>query len=187
MMAKKYNPVKVITGVVRLLNANIWEPLEVPDRGSIYTATILNPKNDSKTVLGINTAIQGAFAVGRLARKGHVGRNPMQNYPLHDGDDGSLPTVFNGCYYINAASLTAPQILDHQLNPVTDASTVGSGCLARVSLSFFYIFRPRASRVGCMLGNIQKARISDSYEALPDAGFENCLDDYLLIFDKGPG
>ena len=151
MMAKKYNPVKVITGVVRLLNANIWEPLEVPDRGSIYTATILIPKNDSKTVLGINTAIQGAFAVGRLARKGHVGRNPMQNYPLHDGDDGSLPTVFNGCYYINA------------------------------------IFRPRASRVGCMLGNIQKARISDSYEALPDAGFENCLDDYLLIFDKGPG
>jgi hypothetical protein len=186
-MAKKYNPVKVVTGVVRLLNANIWGPLEVPGRGGIYTATILIPKDDSKTVTGINTAVQGAFAAGRLERKGHVGRNPTQNYPVHDGDDRSLPPVFNGCYYINAASLTAPQILDHQLYPVTDSGTVGSGCLVRVSLSFFYVFRPRASRVGCMLGNIQKARISDSYEAIPDASFEKCLDDYLLIFDKDPG
>ena len=143
--------------------------------------------NDSKTVLGINTAVQGAFAAGRQARKGFVGRNPRQNHPLHDGDDGFLPEVFHGCYYINAASLTAPQILDHQLNPVTDTGIVGSGCLVRVSLSFFYISRPKASRMGCMLGNIQKARIADTYEALPDAGFKNCLDEYLLIFDKRPG
>ena len=186
-MANRYNPVKTVTGVVRLLNANIWEPVEVPGRGSIYTATILIPKDDRKTILGINTAVHGAFAAGRQARKGHVGRNPRKDHPLHDGDDGSLPAVLRGCYYINAASLTVPQILDHQLNPVTDAGAVGSGCLVRVSLSFFYIFRPRASRVGCMLGNIQKARISDSYEVLPDAGFENCLDEYLLIFDKDSG
>ena len=186
-MANRYNPVKAVTGVVRLLNANIWEPVEVPERGSIYTATLLIPKDDSKTVLGINTAVQGAVAEYRRARKGHVGRNPRYAHPLHDGDDGSLPAVFRGCYYINAASLAAPQILDHQLNPVTDAGTVGSGCLARVSLTFFYIFRPKVFRVGCMLGNIQKVRISDSYEALPDVNFENCLDEYLLIFDKGPG
>lgn len=186
-MANSYNPVKAVTGVVLLLNANIWEPIDVADRGSIYTATILIPKDDSKTVLGINTAVQGAVAEYRRTRKGHVGRNPRYSHPLNDGDNGSLPAVFRGFYYINASSLTAPQILDHQLNPVTDAGAVGSGCLARVSLSFFYIFRPKASRVGCMLGNIQKARISDSFEALPDAGFENFLDEYFLIFDKDPG
>ena len=186
-MADRYNPVKAVTGVVRLLNANIWEPVKVPGRGSIYTATILIPKDDSKTVLGVNTAVHGAIAEYRRARKGHVGRNPRYTHPLHDGNGGSLTAVFHDCYYINAASLTAPQILDHQLNPVTDTGTVGSGCLARVSLTFFYIFRPKVFRVGCVLGNIQKVRISDSYEALPDVNFENCLDEYLLIFDKGPG
>ncbi len=185
-MSKKYRPTKVVTGVVRLLNAHIWEPTDIPGYDDFYSATILIPKEDVKTILGINTAIDSAIAVGMTTHGGTRGRKPYVKLPLHDGDIDCLASGFQGYYYINAASLTAPQVFDHQLFLVTDSTTVGSGSWVRVSLSFFFIYEKGRSYIGCELGNIQKARISDSYEPLEDAGFESFLDEYFRIFEK-PG
>ena len=183
-MKNKYRTVKVVTGAVRLVNANIWSPVEVPGRGSIYTATILIPKGDSKTLLGIRTAVDSAAAAGIADLGGHRGKKPKRYLPPYDGDADGLPPVFRGCWYVNAASLTAPQILDHQLYPVADQSTVGSGSWVRVSLAFFLVYKKGGSRIGCQLGNIQKARISDSYEKIADTGFDRFLDDFLRVFEK---
>ncbi len=185
-MSKKYRPTKVVTGVVRLLNAHIWEPAGIPGYDDFYSATLLIPKEDVKTILGINTAIDNAIAEGMAAHGGTRGRKPYVKLPLHDGDINCLAPVFKGCHYINVASLTAPKVFDHQLFPVSDSNSVGSGSWVRVSLTFFFIYEKGRSRVGCELGNLQKARISDSYEPLEDAGFESFLDEYFRIFEK-PG
>lgn len=183
-MKQKYRPAKVITGAVRLLNAHIWEPACIPGYGDFYAATILVPKGDAKTILGINTAIGNAAVAGIAAHGGHTGRKPMRNLPLHDGDAFCLAPIFNGYIFVNAASLTAPKVFDHQLFPVTDSKMVGSGSWVRASLTFFLIYEKGRSRMGCELGNIQRARISDNYEPLEDAGFETFLDEYLRIFEK---
>ena len=186
-MGKKYRPTKIVTGVVRLLNAHIWEPADIPGYDGFFASTLLIPKEDDKTILGINTAIDNAIALGMAAHGGTRGRKPYVKLPLHDGDTDCLAPVFRGCHYLNAASLAAPQVFDHQLFPVTDTNAVGSGSWVRVSLTFFLIYEKGHSRMGCELGNIQKARISDSYELLEDAGFETFLDEYFRIFEKPRG
>ena len=56
---------KVVTGVVRLSYANVWEPKAVSE-GQIpkYSVSIIIPKDDKDTLAKINAAIDAAIEEG---------------------------------------------------------------------------------------------------------------------------
>ena len=62
-MAKQSNT-KVITGLVRLSYANVWEPKSINGGDPKYSCSIIIPKTDAETVNAINDAIDCAIKEG---------------------------------------------------------------------------------------------------------------------------
>ena len=60
-MANRSNTTKVVTGIVRLSYANVWEPTSVNGGSPKYSVSLLIPKHDEKTVAAINAAIDTAI------------------------------------------------------------------------------------------------------------------------------
>jgi betaine reductase len=55
--AKRTNPTKVVTGVVRLSYANVWEPKSINGGAEKYSVSLIIPKSDTKTLSAINEAV----------------------------------------------------------------------------------------------------------------------------------
>lgn len=71
-------------------------------------------------------------------RKGGPFRSKAQvELPLRDGDYQLPDGIFHNCFYLNVSSIDAPQVFDYKLNPITYHESFFSGCLARVSLTFY--------------------------------------------------
>ena len=156
-MAKQSNT-KVITGLVRLSYANVWEPKSINGGDPKYSCSIIVPKTDTETVHAINDAIDCAIKEGVGKFGGKIPPKGALKLPLRDGDTERDDDSYKGCFFINANSKTAPQIVDKHVRPIIDRSEVYSGVYAHVSLSF-YAFNTNGNRgVACGLGNIQKAR-----------------------------
>ncbi len=152
------NATKVVTGVVRLSYANVWEPKSINGGKEKFSTSIIIPKSDVKTVEAIRKAIDAAIEEG-IGKFG--GKKPARGslkLPLRDGDTERDDEAYRDSWFLNANSITAPQIVDSHVQPILDRSEVYSGCYARVSLSF-YAFNSNGNRgVACGLGNIQKVR-----------------------------
>jgi len=102
--------------------------------------------------------------------------------PLRDGDTERDDDAYAGCYFVNANSKTAPQIVDKYVRPILDRSEVYSGVYAHVSLSF-YAFNTNGNKgVACGLGNIQKVRDGEPLGGRTNASseFETLDDDDFL-------
>ena len=82
--------------------------------------------------------------------------------PLRDGDiDRPEDEAYAGCYFFNANSRQAPEIVDAQVQPILNQSEVYSGCYGRISVTF-YGFSANGNRgIAAGLGNIQKLRDGD--------------------------
>ena len=178
------DPAKVITGIVTLVNANIWEPISIKGNPPIYTATIIIPKGETKTLDGIRTAIKNANIEGSIKFKGMYFGTKAKKMPLLDGDQNPLATAFADCFVLNASSLVAPQIVDYRVCPISDRALVGSGCKVRVSLTFYPYMNGGEKGIGCMLGNIQKALVAEQYDPIPQLHFDTFLSEFLHILLK---
>ena len=55
------NNTKVVTGVVRLSYANVWEPKSINGGAEKYSVSLIIPKSDKKTISQIETAIDNAI------------------------------------------------------------------------------------------------------------------------------
>ena len=65
----KQNNTKVVTGIVRLSYANIWDPKAPVSGGDPrYSCSLIIPKSDTETVDAINRAIDCAIQEGRSRR-----------------------------------------------------------------------------------------------------------------------
>ena len=156
------NPAKVITGVCRLSYANIWQAKSINGGAPKYSASVLIPKSDTKTVAKVKAAIQAAYEEGEGKLKGNGKTAPSLVYlktPLRDGDtERPDDEAYAGHWFINANSNTAPGVVDANREPIYDTSEIYSGVYARVSLSF-YAFNSNGNRgIACALQNIQKVR-----------------------------
>ena len=159
-MTKKNNSTKVVTGVVRLSYANVWEPASINGSKPKYSVSLIIPKSDTKTIADINAAIANAIEAGR------------------DGDLEREDEAYKGSYFVNANSTTAPQIVDRAVQPILDRSEVYSGCYARVSINF-YAFNTNGNKgIACGLGNIQKVRDGE-----PLGGKTSAADDFATDLD----
>ena len=53
----RINPTKVVTSVVRLSYANVWEPKSINGGAEKYSVSLIIPKSDTKTLTAIQKAI----------------------------------------------------------------------------------------------------------------------------------
>jgi hypothetical protein len=134
----KQNHTKVVTGVVRLSYANIWEPKAPLNGGDArYSCSLIIPKSDTETVDAINRAIDCAIQEGAGKFGGKIPNRASLKLPLRDGDVEREDEAYKGCWFINANSKTAPQVVDRQVRPILDRSEIYSGVYARVSISLY--------------------------------------------------
>ena len=177
-MTKKNNSTKVVTGVVRLSYANVWEPASINGSKPKYSVSLIIPKSDTKTIADINAAIANAIEAGAAKFGGKVPNKAALKLPLRDGDLEREDEAYKGRYFVNANSTTAPQIVDRAVQPILDRSEVYSGCYARVSINF-YAFNTNGNKgIACGLGNIQKVRDGE-----PLGGKTSAADDFATDLD----
>lgn len=170
---------KVITGVnTRLSYFNGWDPVSINGSAEKYSVSVLIPKDDITTIKAIEKAIDQAIEDGIAKFGGKKPNKAAIKLPLRDGDIEREDEAYKGHYFINANSLTPPQIVDRQVQPILDRSEVYSGCYARVSLNF-YAFNSNGNKgVACGLGNIQKIRDGE-----PLGGRSTASDDFTTFDD----
>lgn len=165
---------KVITGITRLSYANVWEPKSINGGTEKYSVSIIIPKSDTKTLAAINEAIDAAIEEGKGKYGGKLPNKASLKLPLRDGDiDRENDEAYKDSYFLNANSITAPQIVDKDVKPILDRSEVYSGVYARVSINF-YAFNTNGNKgVAVGLGNIQKIRDGE-----PLGGQSSAADDF---------
>lgn len=172
------NKTKVVTGTVRFSYFNGWEPVSINGSKPKYSVSVLIPKSDETTVRKVNEAINAAIEEGIAKFGGKKPNNATIKLPLRDGDLERDDEAYKGHYFINANSVTAPQIVDTMTNPLLDRNEVYSGCYGRVSLNF-YAFNSNGNKgVACGLGNIQKLRDGE-----PLGGRSSAKDDFTTALD----
>ena len=177
-MSKFVNPTKVITGPkTRWSYANVWDAKSINGGAPKYSVSLIIPKDDTKTVEKIQTAIKAAYEEGQSKLKGNGKSVPALSViktPLRDGDaERPDDEAYKNSYFINANSATAPGIVDADRNPILERSEVYSGVYGRASISL-YAFNSNGNRgIACGLNNLQK--ISDGE---PLGGKSRAEDDF---------
>ena len=178
-MANQNEATKVVTGVVRLSYANVWEPVSIKGGTPKFSVSLIIPKDDEKTLAAINAAIDAAIQDGVSKFGGKIPNRAALKLPLRDGDIERDDEAYKGSYFVNANSTTAPQIVDRAVQPILDRGEVYSGCYARVSINF-YAFNTNGNRgVACGLGNIQKVKDGD-----PLSGKSSAVVDFATELDE---
>lgn len=154
------NPTKVIVPC-RFSYLHCWEPDSVNGSEPKYSVSAIIPKSDYKTVNAIKAAIEQAKKDSVSKWGGKVPGN--LKLPLRDGDiDRPDDEAYAGCYFFNANSRQAPQVVDSKVQPILDQSEVYSGCYGKISVTF-YGYNSNGNRgIAAGLGNIQKLKDGES-------------------------
>lgn len=177
-MSTKTNSTKVVTGIVRLSYANVWEPASINGSKPKYSVSLIIPKSDTATIEAINAAVDNAIREGAAKFGGKVPPKGALKLPLRDGDLERDDEAYKDAFFVNANSTTAPQIVDRAVQPILDRAEVYSGCYARVSINF-YAFNTNGNKgIACGLGNIQKVRDGE-----PLGGKSSAADDFATDLD----
>ena len=175
---KNFSATKVVIPC-RISFANIWEPKAINGGDEKYSVSCLIPKSDKKTLARIQKAVEAAKEDGKT-RKWSGKIPPNLKLPLRDGDiDRPDDENYEDCFFLNASSKDAPQVVDRKVNPILDPMMVYSGCYCNVSVNF-YAFNANGNRgVAAGLGNIQFVRDGErlSGKASADADFDALEDD----------
>ena len=167
---------KVVTGIVRLSYANVWEPKSINRGKEKYSVSLIIPKSDKKTIDAINKAVDAAIEDGISKFGGKKPNKAAIKLPLRDGDIERDDEAYKDSFF---NSTTPPQIVDAHVQPILDRSEVYSGCYARVSVTF-YAFNSNGNKgVACGLGNIQKIRDGE-----PLGGHSSAADDFSDYSDN---
>lgn len=154
------NPTKVIVPC-RFSYLHCWKPDSVNGSEPKYSVSAIVPKSDTKTVNAIKAAIEQAKKDSVSKWGGKVPGN--LKLPLRDGDiDRPDDEAYAGCYFFNANSRQAPQVVDSKVQPILDQSEVYSGCYGKISVTF-YGYNSNGNRgIAAGLGNIQKLKDGES-------------------------
>ncbi|MDO5018633.1 MAG: DUF2815 family protein [Lagierella massiliensis] len=170
------NKTKVVTGEVRLSYANVWEPKSINGGKERYSVSVIIPKKDQRTIDKIEKAVEAAIEEGLSKFNGKKPNKKVIKLPLRDGDTEKDDPAYEDSYFLNANSMTAPQIVDKNVEPILDRSEVYSGVYARVSLNF-YAYNVNGNKgIAVGLGNIQKLRDGE-----PLGNMSTAVDDFDAI------
>jgi len=162
-MTENNDAMRVTTGRVRLSFPYLFhprKPAEGQDGDPKYSVMLLIPKSDTKTVEAIRAAEALAIEAGKNTKFGGKTTGLAPSI-IKDGDaDGTAedyPERAGHIYMtISAQEKFKPQVVDHNLNIITDESAVFSGVYARVSITAFpYKYGEVKKGVSFGLNNVQ--------------------------------
>lgn len=187
---------KVITGPRTVFSyANVWDPKPSLNGGKPkYSVSLIIKKSDTKTIDAINKAIKAAYEEGEGKLKGTSKVVPALSdikTPLRDGDkDRAGDPAYEGSYFINCNSDTAPDIVDAQCNPVISRSDCYSGCVGRASINLYAYNTNGNKGIAAGLNNLQvlrkgtplggKSRAEDDFAGLEDDTDDDGSTDSIL-------
>lgn len=192
-MANTNNATKVVVPC-RISFANIWEPKSINGSEEKYSVSLLISKDDKTTLTKIHKAIEAAKESAKS--KKWNGKIPANlKLPIHDGDiDRPDDENYAGCFFFNATSKDAPQIVDRKVQPIIDPMECGSGDYCNVSVNFYGFAASGNKGVAAGLQNIQLVRHGERLAGKPSASSDfveiegeeetdtlgDALPDYLL-------
>ena len=171
------NPTKVVTGVVRLSYANVWEPASINGSNPKYSVSLIIPKTDTKTIDAINAAVDAAIKDGAAKFGGKIPNKAALKLPLRDGDLERDDEAYKGAYFVNANATSAPGIVDADLNPILTRSEVYSGVYGRASITFYAFNSSGNKGIACGLNNLQKIRDGEPLGGKASAESDFATDD----------
>ncbi len=155
------NDTKVVTGLVRLSYAHIFEPKSINGSDPKYSVSLIIPKSDKQMVKVIEEAISNAKELGKSKWGGKIPNGLKM--PLRDGDeDRPDDEAYAESYFVNANNDKAPKVVGTEKDKRTGkaielgSDDVYSGCYARASINF-YPFNVNGNKgIACSLISIQK-------------------------------
>lgn len=162
-MATESNPTKVVTGIVRLSYAHVFEPWSGQQgQEPKYSACLLIPKSDKKTISKIKAAIEAAKERDKAKWNGKVPTG--LKISLRDGDEelesgAREGEEYAGHYFMNVSSKQRPGVVDADVVEILDPNEVYSGCYVRASINAFGYNANGNRGISFGLNHIQK--ISD--------------------------
>ncbi|MEG0237877.1 MAG: DUF2815 family protein [Romboutsia sp.] len=178
-MSKNTNSRKVIVSC-RFSYLHCHEPHSINGDDPRYGLCAIVPKSDEKTIVEIIKAIDAAKKEAILK----WGLTPENiKTPLRDGEvDFPDNEVYNGCYFFNANSKEAPQVVNAKVQPILDKKEIYSGCYGRISVTFYGYYVDNVYGIAAGLGNIQKIKDGEKLSNRVDAAdeFEVIEDEDLL-------
>ena len=138
-----------------------WEANSVNGGDPKFSVSAIVPKSDTKTVEAIKAAIEQAKKESISKWGGKIPANLKSVF--RDADiDRPDDEAYKSCYFFNANSRQAPQVVDSKVQPILDQNEVYSGCYGRISVTF-YGYNSNGNRViAAGLGNIQKLKDGDA-------------------------
>lgn len=149
----------MITGVVRVSYLNCWEPRET-DSGKKYSASILIPKKDKKTLSDLDKCVKAAIQAGIDKGTFKKTQIKMLRTPQRDGDEeveaGTRGDEYRDMIFINANSVRAPGVVGRDAKPLMDTDDIYSGCWCRVDINLFPYNRKGNVGIGVGFNNIMK-------------------------------
>lgn len=174
---------KVITSRdTRWSYCHIFEPTAISEGATPkYSVSLIIPKTDTATLSKIKAAIHVAYKEGESKLKGNSKIVPALTAiktPLRDGDaDRPDDPAYEGAYFINATSTTAPGVVDKDLNPVLDKTIIFSGVYGRASINFYAYNANGAKGIACGLQNLQYIRTGEPLGGRASAESDFATDD----------
>lgn len=170
---------KVVTGVVRLSYAHIWEPASVEEGGEKkYSAALIISKDDTETIKAINAAVEAAKEAGKVKLGGKT--TGKMKLPLRDGDEERPDDeAYANSYFLNASSKTKPGIVDKFAKPIMEQDMVYSGCHIRASINFYAFNTSGNKGIACGLNHIMFIKDGERL-----AGGASAESDFAGILDE---
>lgn len=152
----------ITTGRVRLSYAHIFKPKAINGEGpEKYSASLIIPKSDKKTIKLIENAIEEAKKLGATKWGGKVPKN--LKLPLRDGDAEREDEAYANSMFINANANAdrPPLVVDKNHNKILDPEEVYSGCYGVASITFFPYDSNGNKGVACGLNGFMKTKDGD--------------------------
>lgn len=176
-MANPTSDTKVIIPA-RFSYLAVWEPKAVGDNPEKkYSASLIIPKSDTKTLAKIQAAIKAAELAGKDKKFDGKIPSKYKNPVLMDGDeDRNGDEAYAGAYYINAKAKTKPGIVDANAEPIMDQDEMYSGCYGKASVTFYAYNTSGNKGIAAGLNHIMKTKdgepLGGRSTAKSDFGFD---------------
>ena len=158
--ASTVSPTMITGKHTRLSYINLFEPKGFDGQKPVYSASLIIPKDDEKTVSAIKAAIKAAYDNGAGKLRGNGRTVPALediNLPLNDGDKKrSGDPAYASAYYINAKNTEQPRLFGTDGEEVMSRSELYSGCYARCKISFYAYNRNGNKGIACSLLGLRK-------------------------------
>lgn len=173
---------KVVTGKARLSYEHLFEAHGFEGQTPKYSAMLLIPKEDEKTIEKLRNAEEVALEQGKSSK--FNGKVPKAwKSIIRDGDEvaDEYPER-EGHWFMTVSSVRPPIVVDRNKEPVLDRSEVYSGCYVRASLNAFPYSVSGNKGVSFGLNHVQKLAEGEpfgSVDSVEDV-FDDLDDDDLI-------